>query len=174
MKLIGRRSVASVLRWGLGFINVFVMIGMVIIGIALLLSLMAPESMAVFIDEVADQRGTLAENGLLITVWMTFLGRFLILCGTWWALRRLRRIFRSVNEGNAFEPANVGRLHGIGLGLIGIAVGTGLLAYYAPGSTLSGGGGINLGSILGILIVFMLAEVFRQGAAMRDDQQMTV
>lgn len=174
MKLIGRRSVASVLRWVLGFINVFVLIGVVTIGIALLLSLIAPEAMAVFVDEVADRRDTLAEDGLLVTVWMTFLGRFLILGGTWWALSRLRRIFRSVNHGDAFEPANVGRLQGIGLGLIGIAVGTGLLAYYAPGSALSDGGGVNVGSILGILIVFMLAEVFRQGAAMRDDQQMTV
>lgn len=33
---------------------------------------------------------------------------------------------------------------------------------------------VDLGAWLGILIVFMLAEVFRQGAAMRDDQQMTV
>lgn len=174
MNLIGRRSVASVLRWVLGFTNTFVMIGMVVMGVALLLSLVAPESMAVFIDAVADRRDTVAESGLLVTVWVTFLARFVILFGTWWSLKLLRRIFHSVNLGDAFEPANVGRLRGIGVGLIGISVGTGLLAYSAPGSALSEGGGVNFGSILGILIVFMLAEVFRQGAAMRDDAQMTV
>lgn len=51
-----------------------------------------------------------------------------------------------------------------------------LLAVVAPLSIdqASSDYDVGLGSWLGILVVFILAEVFRQGAAMRDEQLTTV
>lgn len=98
-------------------------------------------------------------------------------CGfTWWIINRLRRILLSVNQGDAFEFANVKRLQGVGLGLIGIQLTALLLVFVAPQSIGQSPSDydFDLGSWLGILVVFILAEVFRQGSAMRDEQLTTV
>jgi preprotein translocase subunit Sss1 len=173
VKLIGRRSVASVLRWMLGFVNVFVMIGVIGSAVGLIVSLVAPETAAGFIDGLAhDDAG---EAGILMSQRMIYVGAFVATFSTWWILNRLRRIFLAVNQGDAFEFANVGRLQGIGLGLIGVQLSALLLALTVPESVPGDADySLDLGSWLGILIVFMLAEVFRQGASIRDDQQMTV
>ena len=78
--------------------------------------------------------------------------------------------------GDAFEFANVKRLQGVGLGLMGIQLTALMLALVAPhvlGESVSDYD-FSLGSWLGILVVFILAEVFRQGSAMRDEQLATV
>ena len=77
---------------------------------------------------------------------------------------------------SAFEFANVKRLQGVGLGLIGIQMTALLLVFVAPQSIGQAPSDykFDLGSWLGILVVFILAEVFRQGAAMRDEQLTTV
>ena len=105
---------------------------------------------------------------------LTLLGAFLACGFTWWIINRLRRILLSVNQGDAFEFANVKRLQAVGLGLIGLQLVNLALVVAA---TLGEGAlnrSLNLGAWLGILVVFILAEVFRQGAAMRDEQLTTV
>lgn len=173
MKLIGRRSVASVLRWILGFVNVFVMIAVIGSGLGLIVSLIVPDAAAGFLDGLS--RGTEGEAGILMSQRLVYAGAFVATLSTWWILNRLRRIFLAVNQGDAFEFANVGRLQGIGLGLIGVQLSALVLALTVPESMPGDADyAFDLGSWLGILIVFMLAEVFRQGASIRDDQQMTV
>jgi len=170
MKLIGRRSVASALRWVLGFVNVFVTVAVIATGIAFLTSLVVPDLALQFgLPEGSSARILFANPHA------TFLAAFIAVLSTWWILNRLRRMFLAVNQGDAFERANVGRLQGVGVGLIGVQVSAAILAWTVPEGVIDNlDYQVNLGSWLGILIVFMLAEVFRQGAAMRDDQQMTV
>lgn len=173
MKLIGRRSIASVLRWVLGFVNVLVSFAVVATGLLLLASLVAPDFGAGFIDALARE-----EPGwrvLMLKEHTTFLAGFIATLSTWWVLNRLRRMFLAVNQGDAFERANVGRLQSIGVGLIGVQISAFILAWTVPEGIIDDlDYSIDLGAWLGILIVFMLAEVFRQGAAMRDEQQMTI
>ena len=173
MKLIGRRSVASALRWILGFVNVFVTGAVIATGLLLLASLVVPNFGAGFIDGLADNEPGWRQ--LMLNERATFLAAFIATLSTWWILNRLRRMFLAVNQGDAFERANVGRLQGVGVGLIGVQISAFILAWTVPKGIIDDlDYSIDLGSWLGILIVFMLAEVFRQGAAMRDDQQMTV
>ncbi len=173
MKLIGRRSVASALRWVLGFVNVFVTFAVVFTALLLLASLVMPDFAAGFIDGLADEDPGMGL--LLLNERATFLAAFVATLSTWWILNRLRRMFLAVNHGDAFERANVGRLQGVGLGLIGVQISAAILAFTVPKGIIADlDYQLDLGAWLGILIVFMLAEVFRQGAAMRDDQQMTV
>lgn len=173
MKLIGRRSVASVLRWVLGFVNVFVTVAVAATALLLLASLIVPDFAAGFIDGLADEDAGM--RTLLLNERATFLAAFVATLSTWWILNRLRRMFLAVNNGDAFERANVGRLQGVGLGLIGVQVSAAILVFTVPRGIIDDlDYQVDLGAWLGILIVFMLAEVFRQGAAMRDDQQMTV
>lgn len=171
MRLIGRRSVASVLRWVLGLLNVFVTVAAVAACVMLLASLVQPDLALRF--GLPD--GSSGARILFANPRATFLAAFIATLSTWWILNRLRRMFLAVNQGDAFERANVGRLQGIGVGLIGIELSAAILARFIPRGIIDGlKYEVDLGAWLAILIVFMLAEVFRQGAAMRDDQQMTV
>lgn len=173
MKLIGRRSVASALRWVLGFVNILVTIGVIATGLLLLTTLIVPDFAVGFMNGLADSDSGL--RPLLLNERASFLAAFIASLSTWWILNRLRRMFLAVNQGDAFERANVGRLQGIGVGLIGIEISAAVLARFVPRGIIDGlEYEIDLGAWLSILIVFMLAEVFRQGARMRDEQQMTV
>ena len=173
MKLIGRRSVASALRWVLGFANVFVTFAVVFTALLLLASLVMPDFAAGFIDGLADEDPGMGV--LLLNERATFLAAFVATLSTWWILTRLRRMFLAVNHGDAFERANVGRLQGVGLGLIGVQISAAILAFTVPKGIIADlDYQLDLGAWLGILIVFMLAEVFRHGAAMRGGQQPTV
>lgn len=173
MKLIGRRSIASALRWVLGFVNIFVTVGVIATGLLLLTTLIVPDFAVGFMNGLADSDSGL--RPLLLNERASFLAAFIASLSTWWILNRLRRMFLAVNQGDAFERANVGRLQGIGVGLIGIEISAAVLARFVPRGIIDGlEYEIDLGAWLSILIVFMLAEVFRQGARMRDEQQMTV
>ena len=90
---------------------------------------------------------------------------------------RLRRVFGTLTRGDPFHPDNVARLRVIGLGLIGLeAVGYGLrmalaLAFH---SSRTAGVSLNPTAWFAILVVFVLAEVFREGARLRRDAELTV
>lgn len=169
MKLIGKSSVASGLNLLLGVVNVFVIIGGLAVTAFLILSLASPEFRAML--EGAGGLGS-ATNAVA-----PFAGG-VFACGfTWLIIDQLRRIFRAVNAGDAFELPNVRRLRLIGVGLIGLQL-VGLVLAFLPGDVpmadVDRDYDADLGAWLSILIVFMLAEVFRQGADMRDEQLTTV
>ncbi|CAN5397795.1 DUF2975 domain-containing protein [soil metagenome] len=175
MKLVGKRSVASVLRWILGFVNIFVMIGAVATVGVFVASLIVPDFGAGVIDALNDIRHDAGGTFGLVER-LTLLGAVLACGFTWWIINRLRRILLAVNLGDAFEPANVRRLQAVGLGLIGIQLTSIMLAFTASRAIgeATSDYNISLGSWLGILVVFILAEVFRQGSDMRHEQQTTV
>ncbi|MBB1179208.1 DUF2975 domain-containing protein [Pseudomonas sp. FW305-3-2-15-E-TSA4] len=175
MRLIGKYSISSALRWCLGFANVFVMLATGIMAICLAASIISPDFAAGFVDGMRNLDSSDARD-LHWPERLTLLGAFLACGFTWWIINRLRRILLSVNQGDAFEFANVKRLQGVGLGLMGIQLTALMLALVAPhvmGESVSDYD-FSLGSWLGILVVFILAEVFRQGSAMRDEQLATV
>lgn len=97
---------------------------------------------------------------------------------------KLRAIIESVGDGNPFAPENADRLSAMGWLAIGgyalSAVAAGLAAGMADwieqidDAELNIDVGFDLTSILMIIILFILARVFRHGAAMRDDLEGTV
>ena len=119
MKLVGKYSVASGLRWCLGFINVFVMIAACFMAFATFLSLFVPDLATGFLDGLNAAREDPSRN-LELVERLTMLGAFLACGFTWWVINRLRAILLSVNRGDAFELANVKRLQAIGFGLLGL------------------------------------------------------
>jgi hypothetical protein len=97
--------------------------------------------------------------------------------------KRLLAVVNSVGEGDPFDPANADRLAQMGwLALAGQAVILplmGLAEWFAPYLEKAGQGSnfgfdFDLGGILLILVLFILARVFRHGAAMRADLEGTV
>jgi hypothetical protein len=89
---------------------------------------------------------------------------------------RLRRIFLTLMAGDPFHPDNVRRLRVIGLMLAGLE----LLRYlvWALGSALPGINKVeprlSLTAWFSVLVVFVLAEVFREGARLRREAELTI
>jgi len=94
-------------------------------------------------------------------------------------LRGLRKIFRTLTLGDPFHPDNVRRLRQIGLILAivtgGVWVAQGLVAArLAPGVMEPQGVSDLLTPVFSILVVFVLAEAFREGARLRRESELTI
>ncbi|MFY8049217.1 MAG: DUF2975 domain-containing protein [Erythrobacter sp.] len=98
---------------------------------------------------------------------------------------RLRAIIATVGEGDPFVPVNATRLSQMAWLMLGtkllvlpaIPLGLHLAAIaeqYGEEADVSINGGFDLSGILLIIILFILARVFRHGAAMREDLEGTV
>ena len=92
-------------------------------------------------------------------------------------VERLRRIFSTLTAGDPFHPENVRRLRVIGLMLILLEVGRyplgvakAVLAPGADGASFSP----NPTAWFAVLVVFVLAEVFREGARLRREAELTI
>jgi hypothetical protein len=91
---------------------------------------------------------------------------------------RLRQVFATLTIGDPFRPENVGRLRVVGLGLIALEV-MGYVVRLAllwalPVRDQGDWSPINLSGWFAILAVFVLAEVFREGARLRRDAELTI
>jgi hypothetical protein len=92
-------------------------------------------------------------------------------------VQRLRKIFATMTAGDPFHPENVRRLRVVGLflGLLEFsryifgAMHEFVLHEPAPQSE-----NFNLTAWFAVLVVFVLAEVFREGARLRRDAELTI
>lgn len=93
------------------------------------------------------------------------------------AADRLRRVFALMSTGDPFHPSNVARLRQAGMALVAIQLSAYAL-HLAAGAIfprLRGSGlDLNLSGWFAILVVFVLAEVFREGARLRAEAELTI
>lgn len=93
-------------------------------------------------------------------------------------LRNLRKIFRTLTLGDPFQPENVRRLRAIGVILAVVTGGVFLaqlaMARIAPGALSPQGLSDLLTPVFSVLVVFVLAEVFREGARLRRESELTI
>ncbi|HWA92320.1 MAG TPA: DUF2975 domain-containing protein [Rhizomicrobium sp.] len=94
-------------------------------------------------------------------------------------LTRLIAIVRTVRTGDAFVATNAGRLQAIAwallaLQLLGLAVGAIVKTISTPAHRVDIHAGISIAGWLAVLLTFVLARVFAEGARMRDDLEGTV
>jgi hypothetical protein len=94
-------------------------------------------------------------------------------------LRRLRAIVDTVRGGDPFNVANTRRLHAIAwfvLAIEGLRLMVSAIAHAVttPGHPMTMGDGFSFAPWLAVLLLFVLAGVFAQGARMRDDLDGTV
>lgn len=149
---------------------------MVAIAIGAVLTIGRPELFAEIAAANAPESAYWGIIALLLLIEaMLFLGvRFLI---------EQRRIVLSVGDGDPFHPANAERLARMGWLALAIwlasipvsLIGAWLTPYaVAAGEDVHIEGDFGVESLFLILTLFVLARVFRQGAAMRDDLEGTV
>ena len=106
---------------------------------------------------------------------------------TLFAVDRLRRIVRSVGEGNPFTHINGTRLRGIGIAAVGIQIVTFCASLLATGVVtmlgdpkpgvdfeMSPDASISISGILLVLLLIILARVFDRGAEMQEELDGTV
>ena len=173
IELVGRRSVASLVERLLGVVNVFVLIGAIASLVSLAVLLVAPDVLMDVTGNAGDISPVVDGAGPDALGWV-MVGGFTACVFTWLTLYCLGRILRAVNDGRAFEIANVGRLRAVGAALAGLQLSVLLLGALAPAENGASRFNLDLGAWLGVLVVFILAEVFRQGSEMRDENQNTI
>lgn len=101
-----------------------------------------------------------------------------------WALSQLRGVLRTLRDGKPFEPANARRLRRIAwLAILGELVRAAVVFFenqYAASHFVSEGlhfsarPDVNVFAIVNGLVILVIAEVFRIGARLDEDQSLTV
>ncbi|HWT11433.1 MAG TPA: DUF2975 domain-containing protein [Allosphingosinicella sp.] len=94
-------------------------------------------------------------------------------------LRRLRAIVETVRAGDPFVAANADRLQAsawalLALQLLSMAIGAIGEAISRPADPLHLDAGFSISGWLAVLLTFILARIFAEGARMRDDLEGTV
>jgi hypothetical protein len=178
MRTLGPGSISSFLKVVLDVAYVVMMIvtgAVLLAAVAILIALPFASTIHLQLDNVRIDpahlpvRMSAAEVLVLLTA--IYLGLVVVV------LNRLRRVFGALTRGEPFQPENVGRLRVIGLALIGIQV-FGHILHMAPGAVFGehghAGFSISLSAWFSILVVFVLAEVFREGARLRREAELTI
>lgn len=101
-----------------------------------------------------------------------------------WALWQLRELFRTLRNGQVFAPENVRHVQRVGWAVILAEPARALITYSAQAFARSHfvGDGIrfvadfdlNLGTIFAGLAILVIAEVFRAGTRLDEDQSLTI
>jgi len=92
-------------------------------------------------------------------------------------VQRLRRVFVTLTAGDPFHPDNVRRLRVIALVLALLEINDYAFAaidHFVLGGHRHHGVELNLTAWFAVLVIVVLAEVFREGARLRRDAELTI
>jgi len=178
MRAIGPGSVSSLLKIALDvvYVALWVLIGvLLVLALAALVVPIPDGSLDVEVNGVERELGATQVKlaGSALSAYAA--GYMAIIL---FVIDRLRRVFATLTAGDPFHPDNVKRLQFIGLGLAGIEAGNILLPLAAnllvPGVAPDASRWPDLTAWFSVLVVFVLAEVFREGARLRRDAELTI
>jgi len=173
MRFLGPRSISSLLKTALDVVyyGLAVLIAVVILAAVCLVSVPNLASEVVRRFDIATALGAGAQAGVLVAFSLSLTGYMII-------MHWMRQIFRTLAEGDAFHPANTQRLRWIGFGLGGLelfgyvfkAVAERLFhMHFEPIYGLRA-----VTTWFSVLVVFVLAEVFKEGARLRQEADLTI
>ena len=177
MRALGPGSVSSFLKIILDVIYVGLWIFVSILALFTLVALLFsfnPELLASMLP-ISDAVEAISKNGPLLAgglaAWALLLGGWMVI------VERLRKIFGTLTAGDPFHPDNVVRLRLIGLVLAGLEIGryvfSGMARWLAPNAKVIDDS-FTLTAWFSVLVVFVLAEVFREGARLRREAELTI
>jgi hypothetical protein len=174
MRALGPGSVSSLLKI---ILDVFYAATMAGVALVLLLALAAVlfvvnpgllEGVRFSEGGQLTQQAPIVVGGLLVAG--AYLSGMLVIVGA------LRRIFTTLTAGDPFHPDNVGRLRLIGLMLAALELGR--YAVWGVSAWLPWVRDVkpnfSLTAWFSVLVVFVLAEVFREGARLRREAELTI
>lgn len=176
-RTLGPGSVSSLLKIALDVAYVLLMVITAVLLLVFLASIFVPiANLNITVSNDSGGRQQPLTRPLLlfgVGALTSYFGGFLLI------LRNLRMIFRTLTIGDPFQPDNVRRLRQVGLILAVVTGGVWLAqgvvaARLAPGVMERQGFGELLTPIFSVLVVFVLAEVFREGARLRRESELTI
>jgi len=176
MRTLGPGSISSLLKIILDVVYVAIWIGLGFICLATLAAVLLsfnPDLLGGFTMNFNGDKIMRRWPGLIALLFAVSL----YLAGILVIVSRLRRIFATLMAGDPFHPDNVSRLRVIGLALAGLELIRYVLRIL---SVLQLPGGAKLEPSIAatpwfsILVVFVLAEVFREGARLRREAELTI
>jgi hypothetical protein len=197
MKALGKGSIASVIKIGLSVASVILWIALGAVAIAALVLGAAAIGLQVggrpiTIDAdiaVSAQGVRMSGNGPGMLSWplvaALVLAAAVMLGGALIIVDRLRRLFVNFTSNEPFNRENANHLRVIWIVMLGLelakygfalAVGWAIATFGRPEgvSQIQIEPGIDLSTWSSILVLIVLAEVFREGARMREDQDLTI
>jgi hypothetical protein len=173
MRFLGPRSISSLLKTALDVVYYGLFAFVILLFLAILCLLVLPnvaaETAGRFGLDVGLSAGWRAVVPLALVV---SLGGYLLI--THWT----RAVFSTLAEGDVFHPDNTRRLRWIGFGLGGVEV-FGYAAramaahvFHMPMEPVYGLRAVT--TWFSVLVVFVLAEVFKEGARLRQEADLTI
>jgi hypothetical protein len=182
LRALGPGSVSSLLKVALDVVYFILWIVALALGLATVTGLLVAPFLPTNGDSVivVDGREYDDLGRLLPAIATGLVGVLLYVIGLIAIIGRLRKIFETLTAGDPFRPENVTRLRFIGVVLAAL-LGLGYLGPLALGALFPEAlaeedvdYSINLTSWFSVLVVFVLAEVFREGARLRHEAELTI
>ena len=171
MRAIGKGSLASLLAVGLHFTRIILWIAFFGLAIALVTIPFIPGLIDVFGDSgpvQADDFGTGAEEFMEVAHHLVTFGVMLFVAN------RLLEILKTLRFGSPFVKDNAERFRSVGYALL---IGEGAKFAFGFLSLITGASleiNSSIISWIAIIAVFVLSEVFLEGARMKEEQDLTV
>lgn len=174
MRALGPGSVSSFLKIILDVVYGALWIGVVAVSLLVLAAMLFSFNPSL-LDDVSLSSAQLASRWPAMTGGL--FAAALYMAGVLLIVGRLRRIFMTLTAGDPFHPDNVGRLRLIGAILAALELGR--YAFWGIGAWLLTGVDkarptFSLTAWFSVLVVFVLAEVFREGARLRREAELTI
>lgn len=175
MRALGPGSVSSFLKIILDVVFVALWIAVAALGLVALVALLFSFNPDLLPNIALDGEGEeLAQLGPVMAGMLLALG--LSVAGVLVIVHSLRQIFVTLTAGDPFHPANVNRLRLIGVMLAALEVGRYLvwgISQWLPAVNRVEPN-LSLTAWFSVLVVFVLAEVFREGARLRREAELTI
>jgi len=173
MRFLGPRSISSLLKTALDVVyyGLFAMIVAVVIAALCLLSVPTLAAEVIARMQLSAEISGGQQAVLMLAFGVSLSGYLLI-------MRLTRQVFRTLAEGDVFHPDNTRRLRWIGFGLAGVE-----LYSYASRALAESVLAMPVEPVYGmravtawfsVLVVFVLAEVFKEGARLRAEANLTI
>jgi hypothetical protein len=176
------RKLFAVTQWVLraGIIVTMVLIGMYVLGVAATIFGLATSRLP--LDKIAHWTGvTMTANEIGRMALAAFVGAIAALALVQFILRALRRVVGSASVGDPFIEANAAELVRVAWFLLGVEVIDALikpmvylLAPDAVRAKMHGMVHISVTGLFAVLLIFVLAQIFRRGSDMRAELAGTV
>ena len=172
MRAIGKGSLASILAVGLNFTRIFLWIGFVGLSIAMVVVPL----LSVIAELVQDVDGVNLDADISAgrDDYLELAHHFVNFGVMLFVVNRLLEILKTLRFGSPFVRENADRFRGVGYALlIGQAA---VIAFGFLSLIFDADIEIDMSPIawLAIIAVFVLSEVFREGARMKEEQDLTV
>ncbi len=168
-------GVLEVVRWGMLLLQYLLPLAAVLFALLLGAAFVQGAQLA---SELAGEPETAADpRGALLAFKVAMLSAIIATGAIWLVVRHLLALLRNVQGGEAFLRGNSRHLRGMGLGLVVF-----MTAYVASKVVIQwqvpSARGVDwlavLPGLIAILLMFVLASIFDEGAEMREELEATI